>query len=338
MRILIASDAWEPQINGVVVTLRNTAREMRKAGHCVDIVGPARFRSIPCPTYPEIRLALGARQALGRELDRIAPDAIHISTEGPIGMAMRSICLERDVQFTTAYHTRFPEYLYARTRLPTAVTYAWLRRFHAPARAVMVATPAIERDLARRGFTNLARWSRGVDTSLFRPGPALRNAWRRPVFMCVGRVAVEKNIAAFLALDVRGTKVVVGEGPQRASLQRRFADAVFAGAKSGEDLAAHYRSADVLVFPSTTDTFGLVMVEAMACGTPVAAFPVAGPLDVVVHGENGVLGPDLRASALAALALDRTAVRRTVLNRSWARATEEFTANLWPCRTQSRAA
>ncbi len=338
MRILITSDAWDPQVNGVVVTLRNTVREMREVGHVVDVIGPGRFRSIPCPTYPEIRLALGARRVLQRELERFAPDAIHISTEGPIGMATRRICLERGFPFTTAYHTRFPEYVHARTRLPTAVTYAWLRRFHAPARAVMVATAAIHQDLERRGFTRLARWSRGVDTNLFRPGPKLRNAWRQPVFMYVGRVAVEKNIAAFLALAVDGTKVVVGDGPQRTSLEQRFPGVVFTGAKSGEELAAHFRTADVFVFPSRTDTFGLVMLEAMACGTPVAAYPVPGPLDVVVAGVSGILNDDLRTSALEAIALDRARVRQAALSYSWTNATAQFLSNLCPNHAGARAA
>lgn len=338
MRILIASDAWDPQVNGVVVTLRNTVREMRQVGHAVDVIGPERFPSIPCPTYPEIRLALGVRRALPRELDRFAPDAIHISTEGPIGMATRRICLERGFPFTTAYHTRFPEYVHARTRLPTAVTYAWLRRFHAPARAVMVATAAIQQDLERRGFARLARWSRGVDTDLFRPGPKLPNTWRRPVFMYVGRVAVEKNIAAFLELAIDGTKVVVGDGPQRSALEQRFPGAVFTGAKSGEELAAHFRTADVFVFPSRTDTFGLVMLEAMACGTPVAAYPVPGPMDVVVPGVSGILDDDLRTSALGAIALDRAAVRQAALRYSWQHATAQFLDNLSPHPAAERAA
>jgi glycosyltransferase involved in cell wall biosynthesis len=332
MRILIASDAWEPQVNGVVVTLRNTLHGLREAGHDVDVIGPARFRSIPCPTYPEIRLAVAPRRAMRAAIDRFAPDSVHIATEGPIGMAMRSVCLERGYQFTTAYHTRFPEYVHERLRLPASVTYAWLRRFHAPARSVMVATPAIEQELERRGFARLARWTRGVDANHFRPGPKVRNEWRRPVFMYVGRVAVEKNIAAFLALDLKGTKVVVGDGPQRAALERRFPDAVFTGAKTGEALAAHFRSADVVVFPSRTDTFGLVLLEAMACGTPVAAYPVPGPVDVVVQGEGGILGDDLRTSAMAALALDRCRVRQTALAHSWASATAQFLANLHPIR------
>ena len=268
MRILLATDAWAPQVNGVVMTLRNTIRGVEAAGHVVEVIGPDRFHSIPCPTYPEIRLALLPFPLFSRLAEKFAPDAVHIATEGPVGTAARKFCLREKLAFTTAYHTRFPEYVHARIRLPLQLTYDWLRRFHAPAKAVMVATRALHADLERRGFGNLVTWTRGVDTELFRPGAPLANDWKRPVFMYVGRVAVEKNIEAFLALDLPGTKVVVGDGPQRAALQRRFPNAVFTGAKLGEELAAHFRSADVFVFPSRTDTFGLVLLEALASGLP----------------------------------------------------------------------
>jgi glycosyltransferase involved in cell wall biosynthesis len=322
----------------VVVSIRNTVRCLESSGHCVEVVGPDRFSSIPCPTYPEIRLALNPGRKLAATVAQFEPDAIHISTEGPIGMAMRKLCLREGLTFTTAYHTRFPEYVYARTRLPTRVTYAWLRHFHSASSAVMVATPAVHDDLSRRGFVNLVRWSRGVDTNLFRPGVSVPNDWRSPIFMYVGRVAVEKNLAAFLALDLPGTKVVVGDGPHKASLQQRFPEAVFTGAMWGEDLAAHFRSADVFVFPSRTDTFGLVMLEAMASGTPVAAYPVPGPIDVVAQGESGVLNDDLREAALAALTLDRDATRRHALSFSWESATAQFADNLRPADARLRAA
>jgi glycosyltransferase involved in cell wall biosynthesis len=330
LRILLASDAWTPQINGVVVTLQNTLRGIDAAGHTVEVIGPDRFVSIPCPTYPEIRLALLPRRGIAKVIAQFSPDAVHIATEGPIGIATRKLCLRGKIPFTTSYHTRFPEYVHARTRLPTAITYAWLRHFHAPSDATMVATPAIHEDLERRGFKRLVRWSRGVDSTLFRPGSPTPNDWKRPVFMYVGRVAVEKNIGAFLSLELPGTKVVVGDGPHRAALERSHGDAVFVGAKVGEELAAHFRSADVFVFPSRTDTFGLVMIEAMASGTPVAAFPVPGPLDVVRDGESGILDVDLRTAALAALDLDRETVRRHGLTFSWQRATAEFLAHLRP--------
>ena len=277
MRILLATDAWAPQVNGVVMTLRNTIRGLEAAGHVVETISPDRFRNIPCPTYPEIRLALHPFPRFADLAHRFEPDAVHIATEGPVGQAARKFCLREQLAFTTAYHTRFPEYVHARIRLPVRFTYDWLRRFHALAKAVMVATPAVHADLERRGFRNLVMWTRGVDTELFRPGPPLATGWTRPVFMYVGRVAVEKNIEAFLELELPGTKVVVGDGPQRAALQRRFPATVFTGTKIGEELAAHFRSAEVFVFPSRTDTFGLVLLEAMASGTPAAAFPVTWP-------------------------------------------------------------
>lgn len=330
MRILLVSDAWTPQVNGVVVTLRNTIRCLEAAGHTVEIVGPDRFVSVPCPTYPDIRLAMAPGRKLASIADRFDPDAVHIATEGPLGMAARAYCLRRRLAFTTAFHTRFPEYVHARIRLPLPVSYAWMRRFHAPARAVMIPTDALHAELAARGFVNLVRWSRGVDTALFRPGPRLDHQWAAPVFMCVSRVAVEKNIAAFLELDLPGTKVVVGDGPERAALQQRFPRAVFTGAKFGEELAAHFRSADVFVFPSRTDTFGLVLLEAMASGTPVAAYPVTGPIDVVAQRRSGVLDHDLKLAALAAQRLDRHEVRRHAEQYSWQRATEQFMSHLHP--------
>jgi glycosyltransferase involved in cell wall biosynthesis len=338
LRILLATDAWAPQVNGVVMTLRNTIRGVERAGHTVEVIGPDRFPSVPCPTYPEIRLALSPFRLFARLAERFAPDAVHVSTEGPVGMAARRFCLREGLDFTTAYHTRFPEYVHARVRLPVRFSYGWLRHFHAPAKAVMVATPAIHADLEQWGFHNLVIWSRGVDTELFRPGPRLDRGWRRPVFMYVGRVAVEKNIEAFLGLDLPGTKVVVGDGPQRASLQRRFPAIVFTGAKVGEELAAHFRSADVFVFPSRTDTFGLVLLEAMASGTPAAAFPVAGPIDVIVAGRSGVLSHDLRGAALAALALPRDAVREQALRFSWEQATTQFLRHLHPNHATPRFA
>lgn len=338
MRILLATDAWTPQVNGVVTTLRYTIRGAENEGHVVETVGPDRFRSLPCPSYPEIRLAINPQrrfEALAREF---APDAVHIATEGPVGLAARKFCVRQGLAFTTAYHTRFPEYVHARIGLPVGVTYSWLRRFHAPASAVMVATQALHEDLARRGFCNLVRWSRGVDTELFCPGTRIANDWKRPVFLYVGRVAVEKNIEAFVRLDLPGSKVVVGDGPQRMSLQRKYPDVVFTGTRVGDALAAQFRSADAFVFPSRTDTFGLVLLEAMASGTPVAAFPVTGPIDVVNQGQSGVLHEDLRNAALAALALDRAVVRAHALRFSWSRATSQFLAHLHPNGTLARAA
>jgi len=327
---MIVSDAWSPQINGVVVTLRHTLRELQHSGHDVATLTPEGFRTIPCPTYPEIALSLFPGRRVAASIEAFAPDALHIATEGPLGLAARAHCLRMGRPFTTAYHTQFPEYVHARTRLPLAVSYRWMRWFHEPSRCLMVATEHIRRRLADRGFGNLAMWTRGVDTNLFRPGPRASPEVKRPIFLYAGRVAVEKNIEAFLSLDLPGTKWVVGDGPARAQLQRRFPAATFFGMRVGEDLAWHYRQADVFVFPSRTDTFGLVMLEAMASGTPVAAFPVTGPVDVVHQGVSGVLDVDLRRAALAALDLSRDRVREHAEQSSWQSATSQFLANLHP--------
>lgn len=327
MRILIATDAWMPQVNGVVTTLVNTVRELDALGHCVQLVTPQEFRTLPCPTYPEIRLAVAPGPRVVRMIEEFEPDAVHIETEAPIGLAARRHCLDAGRPFTTAYHTQFPEFIHARCRLPLSLSYRWMQWFHRPAAAVFVATAAMQRRLEQRGFTNLARWSRGVDMQLFAPAPR-EHLPRRPIFLYAGRVAVEKSIEEFLELDLPGSKWVVGDGPARAGLQARFPDAVFHGMKHGRDLAYYYQQADVFVFPSRTDTFGLVLVEAMACGTPVAAYPVTGPIDVVHDPGVGVLAHDLRTAALAALNLDRTAVRRYAEQYSWAVATRQFLANL----------
>jgi glycosyltransferase involved in cell wall biosynthesis len=322
LRILLVTDAWYPQINGVVRTLDTVCKTLRADGHAVETVTPDDFRTVPCPTYPEIRLALNPGPTIARRIDEFAPDAIHIATEGPLGFAARRLCLRRDLRFTTSFHTKFPEYIHARFRVPVSWGYRFMRWFHAPAVRVMVATDTIMAELQGWGFTNTVKWSRGVDTGLFRPRgeetiPEGMRGLARPIFLNVGRVAVEKNIEAFLALDLPGTKVVVGDGPQHAELARRFPDAVFAGARHGEDLARHFAAADAFVFPSLTDTFGLVLLEALASGTPVAAFPVPGPLDVIVDAAVGCLDEDLEKAAHNALSLDRDACRAYALNHSW---------------------
>jgi len=327
LRILIATDAWLPQVNGVVTTLRNTVRELEALGHSVQLVTTEGFRTLPCPTYPEVRLAVAPGPRVVRMIEEFEPDAVHIETEAPIGMAARRHCLDSGRPFTTAYHTQFPEFIHARCRLPLSVSYRWMHWFHKPAAAVLVATAAMHRRLERWGFTNLATWTRGVDTRLFSPAPR-ENLPRRPIFLYAGRVAVEKSIEDFLKLDLPGSKWIVGDGPARARLQERFPDAVFHGMKHGRELAYYYQQADVFVFPSRTDTFGLVLVEAMACGTPVAAYPVTGPIDVVRDPSVGVLSDDLRTAALAALQLDRAAVRRYAEQFSWSAATRQFVANL----------
>ena len=331
-RVLIVTDAWAPQVNGVVRTLSTTAAELRRLGHTVDIIGPDRFRTIPCPTYPEIRLSLFPRRRLARLIEGFMPCALHIATEGPLGIAARRWALRNGQRFTTAFHTRFPDYLQARTRIPARITYAWLRRFHRPSAGLMVATPSLAADLGARGFRNIKAWSRGVDTKLFRPalpGEA-REDWGlpRPIFLYVGRVAVEKNIRAFLDLDLPGSKVVVGDGPQLAALRRDYAGVHFAGARFGAELARAYAGADVFVFPSRTDTFGLVIIEALACGTPVAAYPVTGPIDIITDPAVGATDTDLRAAALRALDSDRAACRLHAELYSWQATTEMFLGNL----------
>ena len=334
MRIALASDAWSPQINGVVRTLAAVAAELRRDGHQVVPITPDRFRSLPCPTYPEIRLAVGARRGSARLLDALSPDAVHIATEGPIGFAVRRFCLARGWRFTTAFHTRFPEYIHSRLAVPPGLAYAMLRRFHRPSSGVLVATDSIRRDLDARGFVNLRRWSRGVDAELFRPaaGESERNflGLKRPIFLCVGRLAVEKNIDAFLALDLPGSKLVVGDGPMLNALARRHPEVQFAGRQTGASLAAHYAAADVFVFPSRTDTFGLVLLEALASGVPIAAYPVPGPLDVVGGSGCGILGEDLRAAALAALAIPGRRCRDYALGFTWSTCARQFLHSLAP--------
>lgn len=331
MRIVVVTDAWHPQVNGVVRTYETVAGILGGRGHDLHFITPEMFTSLPCPTYPEIRLALAGTARVGRIIETLQPACIHIATEGPLGLAARSFCLKRNLPFTTSFHTKFPEYIRARTGMPLSWGYAAVRRFHRPSKAVMVATRSIEDELSAWGVGNIRRWTRGVDTDLFRPrekdglgDPA------RPVFLYVGRVAVEKNIAAFLSLDLPGTKVVVGDGPARGDLARRFPDAVFAGAKAGEDLARAYAAADAFVFPSLTDTFGLVLLEALASGVPVAAFPAAGPRDVLDGAGVGVLDSDLRTAALAALAVPGETCRAFALTRSWEASAAQFEANLAP--------
>ena len=332
MKIALVTDAWLPQTNGVVRTLSVTARELERAGHSVEIIEPGGFRTIPCPTYPEIRLAWMPYRKLARRLDALRPDTLHVATEGPLGLAARRWVLNCGGSFTTSYHTQFPEYVRARAPVPTALTYAHLRRFHSAAARTLVATPSMMRALEARGFRNLAMWSRGVDTELFRPRPKDFLDLPRPVWLYFGRVAVEKGIEDFLRLDLPGSKMVVGDGPAMADLRRAHPEARFTGFKHGEDLAAHVAAADVFVFPSRTDTFGLVLLEAMACGVPVAAYPVTGPLDVVRDGVTGVLSEDLRSAALAALELDPVACRQHALAYTWEVATRQFTEHLAPCR------
>jgi len=336
MKILVATDAWRPQVNGVVHTLERMSAAAREWRVEFDFLTPQGFSTLPLPTYPDIRVALATSRAVGRHIDASGADHVHISTEGPIGWATRHYCLRKGRTFTTSYHTRFPEYIHARTHLPESWTYAALRSFHAPAARVMAPTPSIRGELRRRGFQRVEVWTRGVDHSQFHPQPGATLDLPRPIFLYVGRVAVEKNLEAMLSLDLPGSKVIIGDGPARAALQRRFPDAHFLGAKFGAELSAAYASADVFVFPSRTDTFGIVLIEALASGLPVAAFPVTGPIDVIGASGAGVLSEDLRAACLAALDIDREKARAHSLNFTWRESARQFLAHVEESRQSAQ--
>lgn len=314
----------------MVRTLSTVTDELRLLGHVVEIIGPNQFRTVAMPTYASIRVAVAPGRKLARLIEAFRPDALHIATEGPLGLAARRWAVRHNQAFTTAFHTRFPEYLHARFRLPLSVSYAWLRWFHNAGTAMMVATGSLRRELSARGFRTVRPWSRGVDLGRFRPGLTTPHDRTRPVFLYVGRVAVEKNVGAFLSLDLPGTKLVVGDGPARGALARAYPDAVFLGERHGAELADLYAGADVFVFPSLTDTFGLVLLESLASGTPIAAHPVTGPLDVLEGAPPGVgaLDHDLRQASLRALASDRAACRAHAERFSWRACAEAFLANL----------
>jgi glycosyltransferase involved in cell wall biosynthesis len=335
MRILIATDAWAPQINGVVRVFETTVAHLEAQGHVVEVIGPDRFATtFPAPGYPEVRLAMTVGRALPEMIDAFRPDAIHIPVEGPIGLAARHYCRKRRLPFTTSFHTRFGDYFAMRLGFGTAPAYAAQRWFHNAGDGFMVQTATLEKQLSARGFRNIRSWGRAVDTLAFRPyreDPGFDADFLglpRPIFMYVGRVSPEKNLPAFLGLDLPGSKVVVGDGPAAAHLAARFPDVHFLGYRHGEDLARHFSAADVFVFPSRFETFGLVVLEALACGTPVAAFPVQGPADIIGDTPHGVLSEDLHAGALSALSIDRAGCRRFAESFSWAACTAAFAANL----------
>lgn len=339
MKVITVSDAWQPQVNGVVRTIEATNAELRKAGHQTIVIGPNEFVTAPCPGYGGIRLALFPYQRLARRLRTEIGDegpgdvAVHIATEGPLGHAASRWCLGHDVPFSTAYHTRFPQYLEAYFRVPPRWTYALLRRFHRRSSVVLVPTRSVEAELRAQSLDNVALWSRGVDTGRFRPSAPFFVGLRRPVYLYVGRVSAEKSVDDFLKLDLKGSKVVAGEGPALSRLRQRFPEAHFLGLLAPEMLARLYSSADVLVFPSRTDTFGLVLLEALACGTPVAGYPVPGPLDVIGDAGVGVLDEDLRRASLQALRIDRAKCRAFAQEHSWEAATQQFIALQKPLRT-----
>lgn len=328
-RLLIATDAWHPQINGVVRTFEHMIAQMSRRGIDVRMLEPGAFRTIPCPTYPEIRLVVERPKKIRDAIVAADPDHIHIATEGPIGSIARRWCIRNHHRFTTSFHTKFPEYLRQRVPVPESWTYAWLRRFHNAGNACMVATPSLESDLARRGFRNLVRWTRGVDGDLFRPRPDRPGlGLPKPIFLYVGRVAPEKNIGAFLSLDLPGSKVVVGEGPALTSLKSAYPEAHFLGFHEGESLAEIYAAADVFVFPSRTDTFGIVLLEALASGVPVAAFPATGPSDVIDGAGVGILDEDLRSAVLAALKIPPERCRAFALSSGWEASAQQFLGNI----------
>lgn len=330
MRIAIVTDAWSPQTNGVVSTLRQTTACLEKLGHELLLVTPNLFHSVPCPSYPEIRLALFPYRGVKTLLSGFHPDAIHIATEGSLGFAARRYCLRNRLKFTTSYHTQFPQYLRQRYPIPISLSYRALHWFHGAATHCMVSTQTVRNQLAERGFRNIVRWQRGVDTDLFKPGAKDFLDLPRPIAAYAGRVAVEKNIDAFLRMPWKGSKLVIGDGPELPRLKAEYPDAVYAGFRFGEDLANHLAASDVFVFPSLTDTFGLVNLEAMACGVPVAAFPVTGPIDVVDDGVTGALDQDLARAALRALTLDPQNCRDRALRSGWELCSREFESNLVP--------
>jgi glycosyltransferase involved in cell wall biosynthesis len=328
MRILVATDAWHPQVNGVVRTLTSLARSAAALGVEIDFLTPDGFPSLGVPTYPGLRVALPNRREIARRIEAVSPEAIHIATEGPIGWAVRAYCRRRKLAFTTSYTTRFPEYIAVRSIVPARLSYAVLRHFHGAAAMTMIATPSLRQELSARGFRKLGTWTRGVDTDLFKPDDAVELDLPRPIFITVGRVAVEKNLEAFLALNLPGSKVVIGDGPQKTALEHKYPKVRFLGEKTGQDLTAHIAAADVFVFPSRTDTFGVVQLEALACGTPVAAFPVTGPLDVIADHPVGALDTDLRSACIRALSISRETCRNFALERSWENSARQFIGNL----------
>ncbi len=327
MRILIATDAWAPQVNGVVRTLQSASRCMRKMGVSVDFVTPEGFSSVPIPTYPGLRVAIPSMREIARRVEAAAPDAVHIATEGPIGAFVRHHCVKKGIAFNTSFTTKFPEYISARVPIPESWGYAVLRRFHGAAVTTTVSTPSLMAELRAKGFHNLGYWTRGVDTGLFRPERAIDLGLPRPIFASLGRIAVEKNLEAFLSLDLPGSKIVIGHGPQEAELKQKYPNVKFLGMMTGETLAAHLAAADVFVFPSKTDTFGLVQLEALASGVPVAAFPVTGPKDVLGDAPVGALNWDLRQACLDALEIAREDCRAFALAHSWDNSARQFLAH-----------
>ncbi len=330
MKIALISDAWHPQINGVVTTLANTVKALERLGHVVKLMTPDLFKNYPCPGYPDVRLAFLCGPKLRPLIKSFKPDALHLVTEGPVGFAARRYCQELGYRYTSSYLSQYPDYLNMRIGFPKQVSAAYLRWFHSDSARVMVATPTLEHDLRKKGYQHLVRWSRGVDTGLFKPRPKDFINDQRPIFMYTGRVAIEKNIEAFLNLDLPGTKYVVGDGPHKEMLEKKYPSARFTGYQQGERLASYMAAADVFVFPSLTDTFGVVLLEALACGVPVAAFPVQGPKDVINDSKVGILNDDLHYAAMKALSLSPNDCLRYAMEYTWEKSARQFLDNLVP--------
>lgn len=337
MKVVIVTDAWAPQVNGVVRTLSKTIEHLQQMGITVDTITPAQFKTFPCPSYSSIRLAILPYRKVAKLLTEYDANAVHIATEGPLGMAARRWCLRYNIQFTTSYHTQFPEYVRLRLPIPISWTYTWLRRFHRPAVHTLVPTPSQRQRLIENGFERVAVWGRGVDTEIFSPANPHAIDLPRPIFVNMGRVAVEKNIEAFLDLELPGSKLVIGEGPDLAMLQQRYPNVTFVGAKYGKELASWLAACDVFVFPSRTDTFGLVILEAMACGLPVAAYPVTGPIDIIVDGETGSLNADLQAAAIQAVKLPKAHCIAYAEQHTWQYCTAFFASKIFDNAPQTTA-
>lgn len=330
MRILLATDAWAPQINGVVRTYENIRKQLEQWGNDVYVIHPDLFNTMPCPSYPEIRLAVLPKTLTAKLIGKYQPDAVHIATEGPVGSAARSYCMNNKIPFTTSFHTQFPEYIRKRVLVPLNLSYAYIRDFHRPACRTLVPTESQKQKLVERGFSKLVTWSRGVDTEIFNPAKKHRYESAGPIFLYMGRVAVEKGIDEFLDLDLPGSKVIVGDGPDLERLKKIYKDVIFTGFKTGHELAEYVAGADVFVFPSRTDTFGIVLIEAMACGLPVAAFPVTGPVDVVENGITGILDNDLQKAAIAALKLNSEKCISAASKFTWKASAQAFLSKLQP--------
>ncbi len=330
MRIAIITDTWHPQINGIVTTLESTCRELSNLGHTVKLFDPSTFKTIACPGYPHFQLAFLCGPRLRPLLEEFSPDAIHFATEGPVGYAARRYCHDKGYRYTTSIHSHYPEYLKLRAGFPLSISNAYMHWFHRNSAGIMVATESLKQEFSKKGYRRLVSWPLGVDTELFRPGDQSFLQDERPIFMYTGRVSIEKNVEAFLQLDLPGTKYVIGDGPQRQELMQKYATAKFVGYQTGQELVSYMAAANVLVFPSKTDTFGLVLLEALACGTPVAAYPVPGPIDVINDPGVGSMDTNLQVAALNSLALDGDDCRRYALNYSWQHSATQFAKNLTP--------